>query len=98
VPPQIVPFDFGEAATNSGDVATVNCVVTKGDFPMNIRWSVNGQPVEHVDGITVGHLSKKISALSIDSVEAKHAGEYVCTAQNKAGTITHSATLYVNGI
>ncbi|XP_068899443.1 cell adhesion molecule Dscam1 isoform X37 [Tenebrio molitor] len=96
VPPQIVPFDFGEAATNSGDVATVNCVVTKGDFPMNIRWSVNGQPVEHVDGITVGHLSKKISALSIDSVEAKHAGEYVCTAQNKAGTITHSATLYVN--
>ncbi|RZC32102.1 I-set domain containing protein, partial [Asbolus verrucosus] len=98
VPPQIVPFDFGETTTNSGDMATVNCAVTKGDFPMNISWSLNGKPISEVSGVTVGQINKRISTLSVDSVEAQHAGEYVCTAQNKAGTITHSAALYVNGI
>ncbi|XP_044270305.1 Down syndrome cell adhesion molecule-like protein Dscam2 isoform X44 [Tribolium madens] len=96
VPPQIVPFEFGEDPTNSGDLATVNCAITKGDLPINITWSLNGHPVQTIGGITVGQMGKRISTLSIDSVDAKHAGTYMCTAQNKAGTITHSSTLYVN--
>ncbi|XP_064216112.1 Down syndrome cell adhesion molecule isoform X42 [Tribolium castaneum] len=96
VPPQIVPFEFGEDPTNSGDLATVNCAITKGDLPINITWSLNGQPVQTIGGITVGQMGQRISTLSIDSVDAKHAGTYMCTAHNKAGTITHSSTLYVN--
>lgn len=39
-----------------------------------------------------------MSALSIESVAARHAGEYTCVATNRAGNVTHSTTLAVNGI
>ena len=97
VPPQIVPFAFDEETTNSGDIATVNCAVSKGDIPLKIRWSFNGKPIQTLDGITVVQMSKRLNTLSIDSVEAMHAGKYICTVENKAGTSSHSAVLNVNG-
>ena len=39
-----------------------------------------------------------ISLLSIDSVAAHHAGQYICIATNKAGSSKRSAILTVNGI
>lgn len=90
-------FDFGEESINSGDMATVNCAVTKGDFPMNITWLFNGKPIDRTIGITTGQMNKRISTISIESVNAEHAGEYTCNAYNKAGMSTYSATLNVNG-
>lgn len=69
-------FDFGEEPVNSGDMATVNCAVTKGDFPMNITWLFNGKPIDRIAGVTTGQMNKRISTISIESVSADHAGEY----------------------
>lgn len=96
--PQILHFDFGEDTVNSGDMATTNCAVTKGDFPIKITWLFNGKPIESVHGVTTSHVNKRISTLSIESVAAEHAGVYTCRARNKAGSAEYSATLNVKGI
>ncbi|XP_043680612.1 Down syndrome cell adhesion molecule-like protein Dscam2 isoform X35 [Vespula pensylvanica] len=106
VAPQIGPFSFGDEAANAGEMATVQCAVIKGDLPVDIVWSLNGQPVDVTDAqtnqnydrqdIIVSRSNKRASTLTIDSVAARHAGEYSCTASNAAGSATHSSVLSVN--
>lgn len=97
VPPQVAPFEFGEETVNSGDVAMASCLVTKGDFPLKIIWTLNGKSIHDMNGISLMN-SKRASQLSIDSVYFDHAGEYTCWAKNAAGTSSYSAILNVNGI
>ena len=76
------------------------CSVIKGDRPIEITWSLNGEeitPQSHPD-ISISRTGKMISVLSIDSVTAGHAGEYTCVASNMAGSSSQSAQLSVNGI
>lgn len=82
---------------NSGDMASVICAVSKGDFPLEIKWTLNNRAITEYSGISVMRTNKRISQLSIDSVQAEHAGEYICTAYNKAGNASHAASLQVNG-
>lgn len=82
---------------NSDDTASVTCIIQKGDLPMNISWTFNGKPVQRLNGISTYQTSKKTSQLTIDSVNAEHAGEFTCIAQNEAGTQSFSSTLNVNG-
>ncbi|XP_063932444.1 cell adhesion molecule Dscam1 isoform X17 [Zophobas morio] len=96
VPPQITHFDFGDEPINSGDTVSVFCIVNKGDFPINISWTLNTKPVDQIDGITTIRTSKRIVQLNIDSVHAEHSGKYVCSARNPAGLVEHSAYLHVN--
>lgn len=75
------------------------CSILKGDSPIEIRWSQNGDPITratHPD-ITVTKTGKKTSVLIIDSVTAHHAGEYTCVASNLVGSVSRSAVLSVNG-
>lgn len=65
---------------------------------MNITWFLNNQPIDAVHGVTVGQLNKRISTLSIESVEAVHSGVYSCVAKNAAGESVHTTKLFVNGI
>ncbi|XP_057326079.1 cell adhesion molecule Dscam2 isoform X20 [Microplitis mediator] len=106
VAPQIAPFSFGDEAANAGEMATVQCAVIKGDLPIDIVWSLNGIPIEndstspdsnhqHRD-IAVRKSGKRASTLTIESVAARHAGLYSCSASNKAGSTSHSADLSVN--
>nr|XP_015838912.1 PREDICTED: Down syndrome cell adhesion molecule isoform X40 [Tribolium castaneum] len=96
VPPQIIPFDFTDDPVNSEDMSSLTCTVNKGDFPIAISWSLNNRSVETIQGITVMRTNKRISQLSIDSVQAEHAGEYTCIAKNSAGITHQSAVLHVN--
>lgn len=106
VAPQIAPFSFGDEAANAGDMATSQCAAVKGDLPVDITWSLNGQPL-HGDKIAGSHhrhrdiiinrSSKRASTLTIESVAASHAGEYSCTISNVAGSAMHTAVLSVNG-
>lgn len=66
-------------------------------MPLEISWKHNSYNISPYDGITTSRTSKRISQISIDSVQASHSGEYTCTAKNKAGEISHSAILNVNG-
>lgn len=98
VPPQIGAFEFTDNPINSGDMTSVICTVSKGDFPIQIVWMLNGRLITDYSGISVARTNKRISQLSIDSVQAEHSGDYVCIASNAAGNASHSTTLKVNGI
>lgn len=78
-------------------MSSVTCTVGKGDFPIDIYWTLNNRTIDKYNGISVMRTNKRISQLSIDSVQEEHSGEYVCHAKNKAGIATHSAHLHVNG-
>ncbi|XP_025152751.1 Down syndrome cell adhesion molecule-like protein Dscam2 isoform X3 [Harpegnathos saltator] len=97
VAPQIFPFTFGDEPVNSGEAISATCSILKGDFPMDIAWAFDGVPIsaESTDQFSITK-GKRLSVLSIDAVAARHAGEYTCTASNKAGASSHTAALAVN--
>lgn len=81
-----------------GDVLSINCVVLKGDLPLNIHWTLNSEPIiSSEDGFTVVQMNRRTSYLSVDSLEAKHRGIYRCIAVNLAGIAEYAAELQVNG-
>ncbi|XP_046141181.1 Down syndrome cell adhesion molecule-like protein Dscam2 isoform X26 [Osmia bicornis bicornis] len=98
VAPQILPFMFGDEPSNWGELISVTCSVTKGDQPLEISWAFNGTPIDsqHGSDVVIASTNKKNSVLTIESVAARHAGEYTCSASNRAGATTHSAQLTVN--
>lgn len=95
--PQIHPFSFDESV-NSGDVVSITCFVSKGDLPLNITWTLNGQKVHILGGIDTVSTNRRTSQLTIESVQDHHSGEYACMAQNIVGTTKHLSHLNVNGI
>uniref|UniRef100_A0A8W7P8J2 Ig-like domain-containing protein n=1 Tax=Anopheles coluzzii TaxID=1518534 RepID=A0A8W7P8J2_ANOCL len=97
VVPIILPFEFGEEAFDSGSTASVSCIVTKGDTPIDISWMFNGRRITLDEGILITKGGGKISMLSIESVHSRHAGNYTCSAKNKAGSVQHTAELQVMG-
>lgn len=98
VPPQIMPFTFGDELFNSGDSTGVSCIIIKGDLPIQIKWTLNNEPiVSGENGITINKLSAKSSVLNIASVDREHRGTIKCIAENMAGSDTYSSELSVNG-
>lgn len=96
--PHIIPFTFGDEPANQGDSNAINCMITKGDLPLDIKWSLNGQLVINGEnGITIVRMSPRLSSLSIDSINGKHRGLFKCMASNVAGTTDHITELKVNG-
>lgn len=95
--PQIVPFDFGEESVNELDMVSASCTVNKGDLPLDIHWTRNGGRIYTNDGLVVTKTSQRMSVLSIESVRARHAGNYSCVATNNAGVTKHWTFLRVNG-
>ncbi|XP_014598802.1 PREDICTED: Down syndrome cell adhesion molecule-like protein Dscam2 isoform X17 [Polistes canadensis] len=98
VAPQIIPFDFGDEPANWGELVSVTCSITKGDQPLDISWAFNGTPIDTSRGsdVVIGSTNRKNSVLTIESVAARHAGEYTCSASNRAGATSHTALLTVN--
>ncbi|XP_070160077.1 Down syndrome cell adhesion molecule 1 isoform X7 [Polyergus mexicanus] len=97
VAPQIAPFEIAEEPANWGDSISVVCAILKGDLPIEITWALNGEPIRpDRSDINILATTRKNSILSIESVAARHAGEYTCSASNKAGATSHSTILAVN--
>lgn len=69
----------------------------KGDLPINISWLHNNISIGYKEGVMITKAGKKISTVSIDSVDESHTGTYTCLAENKAGMTRFSAVLNVNG-
>ena len=82
---------------NEGAFSQLSCVVSEGDEPLKLSWSFHGDNLTSGQGITISDIGNRISMLIINSIDHKHMGTYTCKAQNHAGSITHSATLKVNG-
>ena len=96
-PPVIAPFSF-PPVVNTGVFAQLTCVVSQGDLPITISWSLKGQELNSGPSITTNMLGQRVSMLVIASVDYTHIGEYTCRATNPAGSVTHAAVLNVNGI
>lgn len=98
VAPLIIPFTFGDEPANPGDSNAINCMITKGDLPLDIKWSLNGQLiVSGENGITIVKMSPRLSSLSLESINDRHRGTFKCIAKNAAGTSEFSTELQVNG-
>ncbi|XP_039227485.1 Down syndrome cell adhesion molecule-like protein Dscam2 isoform X19 [Drosophila yakuba] len=96
VPPKITPFDFGDAPTNVEDSVSVMCLISNGDLPIDMEWFFNDYGISSYSGINVVKGGKRNSVLSIDSVQARHAGKYSCRAKNHAAAVNYTTELIVN--
>ncbi|XP_052841689.1 cell adhesion molecule Dscam2 isoform X19 [Drosophila gunungcola] len=94
--PKISPFSFGEESMSYGEFVNVQCTISGGDLPVNITWTLNNQPFEDYLEILTTKRGKRINELTIEAVSAKHAGNYSCVAENRAGVVNHTAELKVN--
>ena len=92
-----MPLTFGKEVLNEGQFAQVVCIVTEGDEPLDITWSLQGEIVSSEPGLTTSALGTRTSMLTIQSVGYRHSGKYTCTASNKAGSSFQSVDLRVNG-
>ena len=101
--PQLTAFSFGEEEVNFDETVAATCIITKGDQPIKIWWSLTesdsgiDRNLSSSDGVMITRNSQKVSILTIESVKARHRGNYTCFASNKAGITQHSAFLAVNG-
>lgn len=96
VSPKITPFTFGQPK-NFGAMVSVQCILGEGDLPVKILWEFNGNPLDSGDGIMISALGARVSNMMIESVEGRHAGNYTCSAQNRAGIKHFMAELEVIG-
>jgi hypothetical protein len=106
VVPIIVPFSFGEDEFNIDDSVSAICSITKGDLPLKVWWTFKEDSpgfetfaynLTTNDGIMVTRNSQKVSTLLIEALKARHRGNYTCYAENKGGSVSHSAYLAING-
>ena len=97
-PPEIMEFSFGNKVVNQGELRQIICSVIKGDEPLTISWSLQGEDLGPGPDLTTTQLGSRSSLLMISSVSYRHSGTYTCTASNAAGSQSHSALLKVNGI
>ena len=96
--PAIVPFSFGSETIDQGRFAQLTCVISHGDRPLSITWSLKGDIVSSDDTMTTTMIGQQTSLLMISSVDYQHSGTYTCRAVNPAGVTTYSTELKVNGI
>ena len=96
--PDILPFSFGREILNQGDFAQLTCVISRGDKPLTITWSLKGDIINSDPTLSTTMLGTQASMLVITSVDYHHSGIYTCRAENPAGVTTYSAELRVNGI
>ena len=96
-PPDMVPITFGRDIFDEGASAQALCTLTRGDEPLKIRWSFHGHKVSSDQGITTTNIGSRTSILIINSVGQNHHGNYTCSASNKAGHISSTTQLKVNG-
>lgn len=95
--PVILPFSYDELV-NVDDALDLFCQISKGDKPISIKWTFDS--ANAIGGhaqLTSKRLSDKASMLSILAASAKHTGNYTCTATNRAGSVSHTTSITVNG-
>lgn len=82
---------------NYDETTSVQCTISGGDLPISFTWLLNGAEVDSFLDVSIEKRGKRISSLMIESLTAKHSGNYTCRAKNVAGVAEHTSNLIVNG-
>lgn len=98
VPPKLAPFANSDEPLHLGDYFQLTCAVVHGDFPYNITWYFNDEPITYIDGVSILMHGKRSSSLNIESVSAHNSGNYSCKSSNIAGRASISTTLSIRGL
>lgn len=95
--PAINPFAF-DSPVYSGDDVQVTCYVSRGDEPISVSWTLNGEPLtDSRSGVQILNVGSKTSLLTLANVNHQSDGEYRCWAKNPAGSASLPASLTVYG-
>lgn len=86
---------------NYGEMISISCGISGGDLPIHVTWLKNDYPLtsnENLYDIMMEQKGKRLFILLIESVSAKHIGNYTCRAENEAGVVEFASELKVNGL
>ncbi|UYV61592.1 hypothetical protein LAZ67_1005454 [Cordylochernes scorpioides] len=92
--PFIERFQF-PGSLQEGQRFSVLCSVTRGDRPVEIRWSKDGRPLGD-PGVRAVAVAEFSSSLVFEAVRPHHRGNYTCRASNRAGSVAHSASMVIH--
>jgi hypothetical protein len=95
--PKLKPFNTGEDPLYLKDFFQLFCSVVQGDSPFTFEWIFQNNSVENSLETRI-ESSKRSSSLTIESVTAKHSGEYTCRVLNMAGSTSITTELVVKGL
>jgi hypothetical protein len=94
--PKLAPFYVGDEPLFMEDYFQLVCSIVHGDSPFKFEWLFRNTSIENFFEIRIEN-TKRSSTLSIESVTAKHSGEYTCKVSNKAGFTSITTALVVKG-
>ncbi|XP_068082192.1 cell adhesion molecule Dscam2 [Anabrus simplex] len=104
VPPRIAPFSFNKDLSE-GVRAQVTCVIEKGDPPFTITWLKDSDPIppghgrepgSGTRGLKIIDIDARSSTVVVESLSARHTGNFTCLARNSVAEVAHTAQLVVS--
>ncbi|CAL4076655.1 unnamed protein product, partial [Meganyctiphanes norvegica] len=94
-PPRLSRFNFREDL-RLGERVVAQCTVSSGDTPIHITWKKDGIPLDKVNGVHIRTVDQFTVLMMIGHLTSDHAGNYSCTANNDAASVSESAELHVH--
>lgn len=100
VAPQLA-YKFIEQTMQPGPSVSLKCSATGNPTPQ-IAWHLDGFALPQNDRLMIGQyvtvFGDVISHVNISAVKSEDGGEYACTAQSRAGAVTHAGRLNIYGL
>ncbi|KAK4877583.1 hypothetical protein RN001_010089 [Aquatica leii] len=99
--PPVLLYSFIEQTLQPGPAVSLKCSAAGNPTPQ-ISWTLDGFPLPSNGRFVIGQYvtvhGDVISHVNISHVMVEDGGEYMCTAENRAGKTSHSARLNVYGM
>ncbi|CAL7944962.1 unnamed protein product [Xylocopa violacea] len=99
--PPMLLYSFIEQTLQPGPAVSLKCSAAGNPTPQ-VSWALDGFPLPSNGRFVIGQYvtvhGDVISHVNISHVMVEDGGEYSCTAENRAGKVTHAARLNVYGL